>query len=149
MAKAYMGKILWVDLTKGVLEEEDIPEETYKRFLAGYGLGAKILFDRMEAGVDPLGPDNVLGFVSGLLSGTGALFAGRWTEAVLRSVGRRSVAGRQASPLRPGRREWLPRKGRGSSRRRCFGASEDSDGRKCRHRREVRWAVGSGGPLGR
>lgn len=78
MSKGYMGKILWVDLSKGVLEEETIPDEIYERFLAGYGLGAKVLFDRMEAGVDPLGPDNVLGFVAGLLTGTGALFVGRW-----------------------------------------------------------------------
>ncbi len=73
-----MGKILWVDLTNGLIEEETVPDETYERFLAGYGLGAKILFERMEPGVDPLGPDNILGFLSGLLSGTGALFAGRW-----------------------------------------------------------------------
>ncbi len=78
MSKGYMGKILWVDLSKGVLEEENIADEVYERFLAGYGLGAKILFDRMKPGVDPLGPDNVLGFVAGLLSGTGALFSGRW-----------------------------------------------------------------------
>ncbi len=78
MSKGYMGKILWVDLSKGLLEEETIADEIYERFLAGYGLGAKILFDRMEAGVDPLGPDNVLGFVAGLLTGTGALFSGRW-----------------------------------------------------------------------
>src|SRR5690606_37072721 len=27
---------------------------------------------------DPLGPENVLGFVSGLLNGTNSLFTGRW-----------------------------------------------------------------------
>jgi aldehyde:ferredoxin oxidoreductase len=32
----------------------------------------------IPAGADPLGPDNVLGFVSGMLTGTGSLFTGRW-----------------------------------------------------------------------
>jgi aldehyde:ferredoxin oxidoreductase len=32
----------------------------------------------MPAGADPLGPDNLLGFVNGLLTGSGALFSGRW-----------------------------------------------------------------------
>ena len=32
-----------------------------------------------KPGADPLGPDNVLGFISGPLNGTGALFGGRYT----------------------------------------------------------------------
>lgn len=78
MSKGYMGKVLWVDLTGGTFQEEVIPDEVYRQYLAGYGLGAKLLWDRIPVGADPLGPDNVLGFVSGLLSGTGAHFAGRW-----------------------------------------------------------------------
>jgi aldehyde:ferredoxin oxidoreductase len=34
------------------------------------GLGAKVLFSRQRAGVDPLGPENILGFVTGPLTGT-------------------------------------------------------------------------------
>jgi len=78
MGNGYTGKILNVDLSSGQIEEEQIPDATYERFLAGAGLGAKILFDRIPKGADPMGPDNVLGFVSGLLTGTGALFTGRW-----------------------------------------------------------------------
>jgi len=78
MGKGYMGKILWVDLSTGDMKAEEIPEETYKRFLTGYGLGAKLLYDRIPPGADPLGPDNILGLCSGLLTGTGALFAGRF-----------------------------------------------------------------------
>jgi aldehyde:ferredoxin oxidoreductase len=43
------------------------------------GLGAYILYNRMPAGADPLGPENILGFCSGFLTGTGSLFSGRWT----------------------------------------------------------------------
>lgn len=76
--KPYTGKILWVDLGEGTTWEETIPDEVYERLLSGVGLGAYVLYDRIPAGADPLGPDNVLGFVSGLLTGTGALFSGRW-----------------------------------------------------------------------
>ncbi|MFH1437143.1 MAG: aldehyde ferredoxin oxidoreductase N-terminal domain-containing protein, partial [Pseudomonadota bacterium] len=78
MAGGYMGKILWVDLSKNKIEQQEIGEEVYKKFLGGYGLGAKILFERMKRGTDPLGPGNILGFVPGLLTGTGAVFAGRF-----------------------------------------------------------------------
>lgn len=46
--------------------------------LSGVGLGAYVLYNEIPAGADPLGPDNVLGFTSGLLTGTGSLMTGRW-----------------------------------------------------------------------
>ena len=51
----------------------------YQKFLSGVGLGAKVLWDRMPAGVDPLGHKNILGFTTGLLTDTGSLFTGRFT----------------------------------------------------------------------
>lgn len=78
MSRGYMGKILFVDLTSGAIETEQVPDHVYEQYLGGYGLGARILFDRIPPGADPLGPDNVLGFVPGLLTGTSALFGGRW-----------------------------------------------------------------------
>lgn len=78
MSFGYMGKILWVDLTAGSIQEEEIPDELYKKFLTGYGLGAKLIFDRQQPGVDPLSPDNIFGIMSGLLTGSGAFFSGRW-----------------------------------------------------------------------
>jgi aldehyde:ferredoxin oxidoreductase len=79
MNKPYMGKILMVDLSNGTLTEETIPESVYKQYLSGMGLGAYILYNRMPAGADPLGPENILGFCSGFLTGTGSFFSGRWT----------------------------------------------------------------------
>ena len=78
MGKAYMGKIMMVDLSSGAIEYEDVPDSVYEDVLSGAGLAARLLYDKIPAGADPLGPDNILGFVSGLLTGTGALFAGRW-----------------------------------------------------------------------
>lgn len=79
MKGGYAGKLLFVDLTKGSLEERPLTEEMAKNFIGGYGIGARLLYDMMKPGVDPLGPGNVLGFVSGPLNGTGALFGGRYT----------------------------------------------------------------------
>lgn len=81
MSKGYMGKILIVDLSTGVIIEESIPNDIYMRCLSGTGLAAHVLYNRIPAGADPLGSENILGFVSGVLTGTGALFAGRWMVA--------------------------------------------------------------------
>jgi aldehyde:ferredoxin oxidoreductase len=81
MAKGYMGKILHVDLSNGEIQEEKLSDDFYEKYLSGAGLAAKVLFDRIPKDADPLGPDNVLGFVSGLLTGTGAFLTGRWMVA--------------------------------------------------------------------
>ena len=72
------GKVLWVDLESGQTEVEEIPETAYQEVLSGTGLAARILFSAIPEGADPLGPDNVLGFSSGLLTNTGAQMVGRW-----------------------------------------------------------------------
>ncbi|HQQ66760.1 MAG TPA: aldehyde ferredoxin oxidoreductase family protein [Thermotogota bacterium] len=74
----WMGKILRVDLTHGVISEEAVPTAVYEKYLSGIGLAAYYLTKEIPKNCDPMGPNNILGFVSGLLTGTGALFAGRW-----------------------------------------------------------------------
>lgn len=76
--KGMMGKILFVDLSAGKIETVNIPEEIYKRYLSGIGLASYILTKYIPKGADPLGEDNVLGMVSGLLTGTGSVMTGRW-----------------------------------------------------------------------
>ena len=76
-----MGKILWVDLNSGRIQEEAIDENIYRSHLSGTGLAAHILLDKIPSKADPLGPDNIICFVSGLLTGTGTLFTGRWMVA--------------------------------------------------------------------
>jgi aldehyde:ferredoxin oxidoreductase len=78
MARGYMGKMLWVDLSQKKLKDEILNEELGRQFLGGYGLGARILFSRQKAGVDPLGPDNILGIMTGPLTGTPALGSSRY-----------------------------------------------------------------------
>jgi len=75
--KGYTGKILWVDLTKGKIEAKDTPKDLIKMFIGGRGFGAKLLYDLLKPGVDPLSPENVLMFMSGPLVATGAPAAAR------------------------------------------------------------------------
>ncbi len=79
MSRGYMGKILWVDLTRGKIQEEPLDENIAKQFIGGYGFGARILFNRMKPGVDPLGPENILGFMTGPFTGTQAIAGTRYT----------------------------------------------------------------------
>ncbi len=65
-----MERILWVDLSKRETREEALDERTARKYLGGYGLGARLLYDRQRPGVDPLGPHATLGFVTGLATGT-------------------------------------------------------------------------------
>jgi aldehyde:ferredoxin oxidoreductase len=65
-------------LSSGETRVETVPDAVYENYLAGVGLGAYELYQHIPAGADPLGPDNMLGFVSGLLSGTPGFMTGRW-----------------------------------------------------------------------
>ena len=78
MAHGFMGKILWVDLSKKQIKEEPLDEKMGRDFLGGYGLGARILFNKQKAGVDPLGSDAILGLVTGVLTGTDAMGGSRY-----------------------------------------------------------------------
>ncbi len=70
MTGGYMGKILWVNLSNGKIKIEKPKASLYRDFIGGYGIGAKILYDHMKPGADPLGPDNILGLITGPFTGT-------------------------------------------------------------------------------
>jgi len=65
-----------VDLSNGDVGYEGIDDDDAKKYIGGRGLGVKYVF---EAGpdVDPLGPDNVLSFTNGPLTGTQTVMSGR------------------------------------------------------------------------
>ena len=79
MARGYMGKMLWVDLSRRRLREETLQDEMAHAFIGGYGLGARILFSAQKAGIDALAEESILGFVTGPLTGTAALGGSRYT----------------------------------------------------------------------
>ncbi|MBX5491796.1 MAG: aldehyde ferredoxin oxidoreductase family protein [Chloroflexi bacterium] len=79
MIGGHMGQVLWVDLASGRLWAETPDEAIYRDFLGGYGFGARILYERQRSGVDPLGPEAILGFNTGVLVGSPAITPNRWT----------------------------------------------------------------------
>jgi aldehyde:ferredoxin oxidoreductase len=78
MSRGYMEKTLFVNLSTGELRDETFDEKIYRDFIGGYGIGARIIYSRQKAGVDPLGPENTLGFLTGPLTGTPALMGCRY-----------------------------------------------------------------------
>ncbi len=74
MAKlgGYMGKILDVDLTTKSHRLYPFSNEDRKKYLGGKTIAAKILLDELKPGIDPLSTDNILVFMTGPLTGTGA-----------------------------------------------------------------------------
>ena len=94
MVTGVMGKILFVDVSEGSTRVEDVPEALYRTYLPGLGLAVKMLYDRIPAGADPFGPENLLGFVGGALTGIGAMFGGRFL-VVGKSPPHRGVGGFQ------------------------------------------------------
>jgi len=79
MTTAYMGKVLVVDLTLAKVKEEQLKERLYRDFIGGVGLGVRLLYERQPGKVDPLGEENILGFMPGLLGGTAVPGSSRLT----------------------------------------------------------------------
>jgi len=67
---AFNGRMLNVNLNSGELIAEEFSADFYRSYFGGYGAGSRLLFDRVPKGADPLGPENILGLMPGLLSGT-------------------------------------------------------------------------------
>jgi len=79
MSGGYTGKTLIIDLKNQSTSVEKTNLSDAKNFIGAKGLGAKILFDRLKKGIDPLSPDNILMFTTGPLTGTIAQTSGRGT----------------------------------------------------------------------
>ncbi len=73
----YTGKILRVDLTNQTMEVEEPDEVFYRRYLGGAGLIAYYLLKEVDADTDPLGPDNLLIFAGGPITGVPIAGSGR------------------------------------------------------------------------
>jgi len=66
----WTGQILRVNLTTKTAKTEAFSEEFARKWIGGRGFAAKILFDELAPGIDPLGPDNkfivALGPIAGI-----------------------------------------------------------------------------------
>jgi aldehyde:ferredoxin oxidoreductase len=70
-------KIAYIDLGTGQIKTAPIPIEVRKFYLGGRGLDMYLLYNHLEPGVDPLGPENVLTVSAGILVGTPASASAR------------------------------------------------------------------------
>ena len=75
----YAGKILRVDLSTGKVRTEPLSEAVARFYIGGLGLGARILYDEVGVGVDPLSPENKLIVALGPVNGTGVPASSRFT----------------------------------------------------------------------
>lgn len=66
----YQGKILRVDLTKGSITTEKLPDESIvRKYIGGFGLGLWYLMEELPTGTAPLEPENPLIFMTGPFTG--------------------------------------------------------------------------------
>ncbi|MES0361812.1 MAG: aldehyde ferredoxin oxidoreductase family protein [Anaerolineales bacterium] len=79
MNNGLMGKTLRVDLTKGEIYIEDTRQDWARKFMGGAGLATRYLYDEVPQGADPLGPENLLIFMTGPLTGTSSGSASRYS----------------------------------------------------------------------
>ena len=75
----YNGKILFVNLSTGELKVRIPDEKPYREFIGGYGIRVRIIYSDQRGGIDPLGPENILGFMTESLTDTNFPFSGRYT----------------------------------------------------------------------
>jgi aldehyde:ferredoxin oxidoreductase len=81
MASGITAKLLHVDLTTRQTRVEEVPETVLRKYLGGGALAAHILLRDMPAGVDPLGPDNVLAITTSVINGLSLSGTNRYTVA--------------------------------------------------------------------
>lgn len=79
MPGGYAGKMLFIELSEGKVLEEIQDETICRDYIGGYGIGSRIIYSRQRAGVDPLSQENILGFITGPLTGTPALAGSRYS----------------------------------------------------------------------
>lgn len=72
------NRLLEIDLSSREVKEFTITDKDRRMYLGGKGIGLKLLYERLRPGTDPLGKDNILIFMMGVLMGTGAPCSGRF-----------------------------------------------------------------------
>jgi aldehyde:ferredoxin oxidoreductase len=84
--KGYTRKIIRVNLTEHTIKIEELPNGQLRKYIGGAGLAARMLYDELAAGIDPLSPENKVIFLAGPLAGTiipGGSRIGAYTKSPL------------------------------------------------------------------
>ncbi len=64
----YFGRQLRVSLGTKEVRAEEIDPDVLKKYLGGVGYGARVLYDELKKGIDPLSPDNKIVFATSPLT---------------------------------------------------------------------------------
>jgi len=67
-ANGYAGKLLRVSLDEKKCKEESLNFDDLRKYIGGVGYGAKLLYDELKEGINPLGPENKLIFATSPLT---------------------------------------------------------------------------------
>ncbi|MBF0210405.1 MAG: aldehyde ferredoxin oxidoreductase family protein [Desulfamplus sp.] len=70
MNNGYMNRLLFIDLSTENIEIKPLTQSLIDNYIGGKGFGAKILYDSLPVGANPLGDENILIFMTGALTGT-------------------------------------------------------------------------------
>lgn len=74
----FLGRVLIVDLSSGKIEFERLDASFAQKYIGGRGFTSRLQYDLIPVDVDPLGPENVLIFAPGALTGTPTFATGRF-----------------------------------------------------------------------
>jgi aldehyde:ferredoxin oxidoreductase len=66
----WTGRLLRVDLTSGTIATQPLDATRAQAYVGGRGLNARLLYDELAPGTDPLGPENILIIGVGPCNGT-------------------------------------------------------------------------------
>jgi len=79
-----LNRVIEIDLSSKKITPVSISEDLRRRFLGGKGLALKLMYDRLNPGIDPLGEDNIIIVMTGVLAGTATPCSGRF-HAIFKS----------------------------------------------------------------
>ena len=106
-------RLLRINLSTGAIEVEDLPREWTGKYLGARGVTSRLLYDEVQRGIDPYGPENVLyigtGPMDGLPVGMGRLSIA--TKSPRRCIGEGSVGGFLGPELRRAGYEYIAVRG--------------------------------------
>jgi aldehyde:ferredoxin oxidoreductase len=74
----YAGRLLDVELSSRTQRDYPLSDRLLENFLGGKALAARVLWEELEPGIDPLSPGNMLVFTTGPLTGSGAPASSRF-----------------------------------------------------------------------
>jgi len=96
------GKLLLINLTESMGEEQHIDAGVFKQYLGGKGLGSYLLLKMVPPGTDPLAPQNTLIFTTGPAADTVLAPASRYgvfSKSPLTGIYAESYSGGHVAPV--------------------------------------------------